>query len=191
MRAHCGKSTIESVKRERGLAVIIAYKLGKGGLWLALAVALVVLMHMGLADRLLGVAEHLRLHARAWSLRLAELLVTAATRRGLYTIMVALIADGAFSLVEGWALWTGQTWGKWLVVVSTGTLLPFEVAAFAKHPHAVRAVLFVLNLVIVVYLARKALEETRAKTDPSPRWNGRQPAPSRSTLPPSSPQKEP
>ena len=159
MRPHRAESTIDGVKRERGLAVIIAYKLGKGGLWLALAAAILVLMHMGLSHRLLGLAAHLRLHARAWSLRLAELLVTAATRRGLWTITVALVADGSFSLIEGWALWTGQVWGKWLVVVSTGALLPFEVAAFVKHPHAVRAALFVLNLVIVVYLANKALRE--------------------------------
>lgn len=147
------------MKRERGLVVIIGYKLGKGVLWLVFAITLLVLMHLGLSDRLLGIAAHLRLHARVWSLRLAELMVTAATRRGLWTIIVALVADGSFSLVEGWALQTGKTWGKWLVVVSTGALLPLEVAAFAKHPHAVRGALFVVNVVIVIYLARKALEE--------------------------------
>ncbi|HSY21644.1 MAG TPA: DUF2127 domain-containing protein [Polyangiaceae bacterium] len=159
MRSHRGKSTIDGVKRERGLAVIIAYKLGKGGLWLLIVLVLLVSMHMGLSDRLLGFAAHLRLHARVWSLRLAELLVSAATRRGLWTIIVALFADGTFSLIEGWALWTGKTWGKWLVVVSTSALLPLEVAAFVKHPHAVRAALFVLNVLIVGYLTNKALRE--------------------------------
>jgi uncharacterized membrane protein (DUF2068 family) len=159
MRSHRGKSTIDGVKRERGLVVIIGYKLGKGGLWLLIVLVLLVSMHLGLSDRLLGVAAHLRLHARVWSLRLAELLVSAATRRGLWTIIVALFADGTFSLIEGWALWTGKTWGKWLVVVSTSALLPLEVAAFVKHPHAVRAALFVLNVLIVGYLANKALRE--------------------------------
>jgi uncharacterized membrane protein (DUF2068 family) len=177
------------VKRERGLAVIIGYKFGKGVLWLVFVLVLLVAMHMGLADGLLGLAAHLRLHARVWSLRLAELLVTAATRRGLWTIIVALFADGTFSLVEGWALWTGKTWGKWLVVVSTGALLPFEVAAFAKHPHAVRAVLFVVNLVIVIYLARKAVAETEEEL--SSLRNGRRAESRRSTLPGPSPQKEP
>jgi uncharacterized membrane protein (DUF2068 family) len=165
MRAHPGKSTIDLVKRERGLAVIIGYKLGKGGLWLVFVVVLFVAMHMGLSDRMLVVADHLRLHARAWSLRLAELLVSAATRRGLWTIIVALLADGTFSLVEAWALLSGKVWGKWLVVISTSALLPFEAAAFVEHPHAVRAALFVLNVLIVVYLAGKALREGPAVSE--------------------------
>jgi uncharacterized membrane protein (DUF2068 family) len=149
------------VQRERGLALIIAYKLGKGGLWFLIAAVLLVLMRLGLEDRLLGVAEHLRLHARIWSLKLAELVVRAASPRGIETVIVALVADGAFSLVEGWALLRGHAWGKWLVVISTGAFLPFEAYAFARHRHFVRALLFVLNLAIVVYLARKVLAEVR------------------------------
>jgi uncharacterized membrane protein (DUF2068 family) len=159
MRAHRAKSTIAAVRRETGLVLIIAYKLAKGGLWLVFAVTTVVLMRMGLGDRLLGIAEHLRHQAHAWSLELADLVVRAASRRGLWTIVVALVADGAVSLLEGWALYHGHWWGPWLVVVATGSLLPFEVVAIARKPHAVRVVLFLVNLAIVVYLVRKARRE--------------------------------
>ncbi len=153
--------TFGRVRRERGLALIIAYKLGKGFLWLIFAVVLIAGMRMGLEDRLLGLAAHLQHHARAWSLDLAKLVVRAASRRGLWTITVALLADGAFSLVEGWALVHGHWWGPWLVVVGTGSLLPLEIVALARHPHAVRALLLVLNALIVWYLARKALRDRR------------------------------
>ncbi len=116
-------------------------------------------MRMGLADRLHGVAEHLRLHARVWSIKLAELVVRAASRRGLWTIVVALLADGLFSLIEAWALLRGQIWGRWLVVVSTGSLLPFEVIALVRHTHVVRALLLAINVAIVVYLVRNVLRE--------------------------------
>jgi uncharacterized membrane protein (DUF2068 family) len=148
------------VRRERGVVLIIAYKVIKGGLWLVFATVIVVLMRMGwLGERLLGVAEHLRHHSRAWSLELAELVVRAASRRGLWTIVVALLADGVVSLVEGWALWHGHWWGPWLVVVATGSLLPFEVVAMVRRAHPVRILLFFVNAAIVVYLARKALRE--------------------------------
>jgi uncharacterized membrane protein (DUF2068 family) len=147
------------VRRERGLVVIIAYKFVKGGLWLVFAVVILALMRMGLGDRLLGFADHLRHHAHAWSLELADLVVRAASRRGLVTVVVALVADGAMSLLEGWALFHGHWWGPWLVVVATSSLLPFEMVAIARKPHAIRVILFFVNVAIVAYLTRKALRD--------------------------------
>ena len=151
------------MRRERGLAIIIAYKLIKGGLWLIFAVILLILMQVGIAADILGVADHVRHHSGAWSLELADLLVRAATRRGLWTLFVALIADGILTLVEAWALIRGHWWGPWLVVVATGSLLPFEVVALARHPHVSRVLLLVVNLLIVGYLGRKALREHRLR----------------------------
>jgi uncharacterized membrane protein (DUF2068 family) len=151
------------VQRERGLIVIIAYKLVKGTLWLIFATTILVLMRMGLGDRLLGLARHLRLHAHPWSLALAELAVRASSRRALWTITVALVADGVVTLIEGWSLLHGRWWGPWLVVVATGSLLPFEIVSIARHPHVVRCVVFVVNVAIVLYLSRKALREHRIR----------------------------
>jgi uncharacterized membrane protein (DUF2068 family) len=146
-------------RREAALSLIIGYKLVKGVTWLVLAVVILVLMQMGLEDQLLGLADHLRHHAHAWSLELARLVVGAASRKGLAAITVALVADGLFSLLEGWALLHGRWWGPWLVVIGTSALLPFEVVALVRHLHPVRAVLFVGNIAIVWYLARKARRE--------------------------------
>lgn len=155
-------STQQAAKtRPRGLSIIIAYKLGKGGLWLILAAAFFVLRRFGLGERLLGLAEHLHHHAHAWSLALARLLVRAADRHVLWTISIALLADGIASLLEGWALLYGHWWGPWLVVVTTSSLLPFEVAALARKPHPARALLLAVNTAIVVYLARRATRERR------------------------------
>ncbi len=154
------------MQRERGVVLIIAYKLVKAAVWFVLAAVIAVMTGMGLGADLLGLAGHLRHHAGAWSLDLADLVTRAATRRGLWTVVVALVADGLMSVLEGWALWHAHWWGPWLVVVSTGSLLPFEVVAFARHPHLVRACLFLLNLAIVVYLARKALRERRERRAP-------------------------
>jgi uncharacterized membrane protein (DUF2068 family) len=147
--------------RERGLIVITAYKLVKGGTWLVLATVLAASMRMGLEDRLLGLADHLRHHAHAWSLEFAKLVVRAASPRGLWTIIVALVADGIVSLIEGWALWRGHWWGPWLVVVATGSLLPFEVVALVRDPHAIRLSLLGVNAAIALYLLRQAMREHR------------------------------
>jgi uncharacterized membrane protein (DUF2068 family) len=151
------------VPRERGVVLIIAYKIGKAAIWFVLAAVIAVMTGMGLGSDLLGLAAHLRHHAGAWSLELADLVTRAATRRSLWTIVVALVADGLMSVLEGWALWHGHWWGPWLVVVATGSLLPFEVVSFLRRPHAVRAAVFVVNVTIVAYLARQALRERRAR----------------------------
>ncbi len=182
MRRHLPESTIAIVRRERGLVLIIAYKLTKGGLWLVLAVTILVMMRMGLGDRLLGLADHLRLHAHAWSLRLADLAVRASSRRALWTIVVALVADGTLTLFEAWALIHGQWWGPWLVVVATGSLLPFEIAALVRHPHIIRSLVLLVNLAIVAYLARGALREHRIRR--LPRREPGSAAPPRGVSPP-------
>jgi uncharacterized membrane protein (DUF2068 family) len=151
------------VKRERGLVLIIAYKLVKGVLWLVIACVLLVMMRMGLSAKLEGVADHLRHHSQAWAIELAQLLTKASTPKGLTTVTVALVADGVMTLVEGWALIHGHWWGPWLVVVATGSLLPFEVVALAHHPHVGRALILVVNVAIVAYLIRKALREHRER----------------------------
>lgn len=156
--------------------LIIAYKLVKGGLWLVCAATILVLMRVGIGDDLLGWAAHLRHHSNAWSLQLANLLVHAATRRGLWTLVVALVADGTMTLIEGWALLRGHWWGPWLVVVATGSLLPFEIVALARRPHVSRVALLVVNLIIVVYLVRKALREHRERRERLERIQGTGPA---------------
>jgi len=161
--------TIAFVQRERGLVVIITYKLAKGGLWLVLAAVIAVMARMGLGDDLMGLAAHLRHHAGAWSLELADLLMKAGTVRGLWIIVIALVADGALSLFEGWALVHGHWWGPWLVVVASGSLLPFELIAFVRHLHMVRLAVLLVNVAIVVYLARKALRERASHSAGPPR----------------------
>jgi uncharacterized membrane protein (DUF2068 family) len=163
VRPYPAESTIAAVRRERGLLVIIVYKFVKGVLWLIFAATILVFMRMGLGNHLLGLAHHLRLHAHPWSLALADVVTRASSRRGLWTITVALLADGSLTLVEGWSLLHGRWWGPWLVVVATGSLLPFEVVALVRHRHVVRAVVFLVNVAIVVYLARKALREHRLR----------------------------
>jgi uncharacterized membrane protein (DUF2068 family) len=147
--------------RERALTAIIAYKVVKGVLWLVLAPVLAVAVRAGLGHQLVGLADQLRHSTHAWSLELARLLLRAATPRGLWTVVVALVADGVVSLVEGWALTRGHWWGPWLVVVTTSSLLPLEVLAVVHHPHVNRFALLGINVAIVVYLARKALRERR------------------------------
>jgi uncharacterized membrane protein (DUF2068 family) len=112
----------------------------------------------------MDVVAHVRHHlTAAWTLDIASALVSAADGRHIVIAASALTLDGAFTLFEWYALHTGRTWGEWLVVVTTSSLLPFEVVAIVRHWRVGRIVLFVVNLGIVAYLARRAWRKHRAR----------------------------
>jgi uncharacterized membrane protein (DUF2068 family) len=149
-------------KKEAGLRLIILYKLAKAALGLGFAAILWGLVLEGETDKLLDVVEAVRHHVTAaWSLELMDAILSATDRHHVEFLAAALTLDGSFTLFEWYALHTGRPWGEWLVVVATGSLVPFEVGAIVRHKRAGRVVLLLLNIVIVVYLARNALHKHR------------------------------
>ena len=69
----------------------------------------------------------------------------------------------ALVLVEGTGLWFRKRWAEWLTVVATSLLIPFEVWKLVFHPNGKAAIVgavLVVNIAIVVYLARQ-LRATR------------------------------
>ena len=67
------------------------------------------------------------------------------------------VAYTAVVLAEGTGLWLRRAWAEWLTVIATGSLIPFELWELITRPPGRRlpiAVTFLLNVVIVWYLAR-------------------------------------
>lgn len=142
--------------RPPGIALIVAYKLGKALTELALVVSILVVGPGSVAGRAREAAVFIRHHAvAAWSTALAARLVGAATERHARVLTLALLLDGLFTCLEGWALHRRYGWGRWLVIAATACLLPFEVVALARHQSASRLGLLLLNVLIVGYLVRR------------------------------------
>jgi uncharacterized membrane protein (DUF2068 family) len=151
------------MKRVAGVRLIVTYKLVKAALWLVLVAVFTVAVLGGGAEELHEFALGLRRHGvSAWSIRMANLLATATTRGHLALTAVALGLDGVLSLIEGWSLWRGYTWGPWLVVIATGSLIPFELFELIRAVHLGRVVILCVNIAIVGYLGRRALAERAA-----------------------------
>jgi uncharacterized membrane protein (DUF2068 family) len=155
-----------SAKPERALRLIILYKLAKASLALGFAVLLWGFVIEGDTYRLVDVVETVRHHlTAAWTLEVVDAILSAADRHHIEFLATALTLDGSLTLVEWYALHTGRPWGEWLVVIATSALLPFEVVAIVRHKRLGRVVLLLLNLAIVVYLARNAWAKHRAAAD--------------------------
>jgi len=147
---------------ELGLRLVIVYKLVKACGELLLAALLSGLLLDGAADRVRALDAALRAHlTAAWSLRLTELLARAATPHNVALTAGALLLDGALTLCEGWALYRSFAWAPWLVVITTGSLLPLEVLELARRPRAGRLLILVINLAVVCCLGARAARTRR------------------------------
>jgi uncharacterized membrane protein (DUF2068 family) len=142
--------------RAAGIRVIVGYKVVKAVLMVCAAVALWAGLRVGLAVWFARVALDLTEHSVHPILaRLVHWLSVALAPNHAYAVEVLMVGDAALSAVEGWALHHGKPWGRWLVVLATGSLLPLEAYEIFRRPHLTRVLLFVVNLAIVVYLARR------------------------------------
>ena len=145
-----------------GERIIATYKTVKGALQLALAGAVIVVVITGQVAALHEIATKLGHHAaRAWSIALGRVLIGSITPHRLEVIALALALDGVLTSFEGWALRRGHWWGRWIVVVATGSLMPFEVIAFARHRRWTELAAFALNFAVVAYLGQRALARHR------------------------------
>jgi len=75
-----------------------------------------------------------------------------ANPKTLTWVAVALFAYGAIQVAEGVGLWSLKRWGEYLAVVATGIFLPLEVYELTDKITVLRAVAFLVNLLLVVYL---------------------------------------
>ena len=147
--------------RAWGEQVIIVYKLGRACVQGLTAVLLLLGARGGLGPALVRAAQRLADHAvHASVAALAHRLLTALPH--LQLLGAALAADAALAALEGWALARGHRWGEWLVVVSTGSLLPWEAWELLRRLSLVRLVLLLVNLAVVLYLARRILRRHRS-----------------------------
>jgi uncharacterized membrane protein (DUF2068 family) len=76
------------------------------------------------------------------------------TSRWLTLVAIGLAAYALIELVEGIGLWLGRRWGEYFAMVATSVFLPYEVYDLvAVKVTWLRVVAFVINLLLVIYLA--------------------------------------
>ena len=83
---------------------------------------------------------------------------------------IKLFAVGAFvysiiRLVEAYGLWRGYVWIEWFALLSGAIYIPFEIYEIVSHPNTLNISVFLINLVVVWYLAHVVLNKRKDKSD--------------------------
>jgi uncharacterized membrane protein (DUF2068 family) len=172
---------------QRGVLRSVAIlELAKGLLVVLVGLGLLSLSRRGhdfesIAKSLLGVL-HFNRHRH-----LSEVFLNAARFGDTNLIRVAVGAGvySAMRFVESYGLWRQRVWAEWLALIFGAAYLPLEIYELSRKATVVKWAVFLLNLVIVFYMAYLRVqdrpardrdgrpaggsEEVREKADPPPR----------------------
>lgn len=150
----------QPAKPSRTLHAIVTYKLVRSGVTLVLAIVLAALLAMGRAESIVQAAVQLRKHlSSSVASTTVDVLLRGLVPLRLWLVVAGLTVDGVLAAVEGFALRTGKSWGTWLVLFATVALIPFEVSGVLRAPHVGRAILLAINVLIGLYLLRRAMRD--------------------------------
>jgi uncharacterized membrane protein (DUF2068 family) len=72
----------------------------------------------------------------------------------LHLLGAVLLAYGAIEGIEAVGLWRQRRWAEYLTFLVTASLLPLEIYELATRATAFKAIAFVINVAVVVYLLR-------------------------------------
>ncbi|MDR6991377.1 DUF2127 domain-containing protein [Luteimonas sp. 3794] len=81
-------------------------------------------------------------------------LLDAITPQNLHIAVAVGLVYAGMRLLEAWGLWRHRAWASWLGCIGAAAYLPFEVYALWQHPDWVTWGVLLLNLMIVLVLAR-------------------------------------
>ena len=147
-----------------GLKAAALFEALKGLLVILAGLGLLAFVHHDTRAFIERLALHLHLSSALNYSFYPRILVEAARR--LTEARLWLLATGAFAysalrFAEAYGLWRARAWGQWIGIVSGGIYLPVEVIALVRGPSALKAILLVLNALLVAYLSVTRYRQSR------------------------------
>ena len=137
----------------QALRAIASFELAKGLLVLFAAVAVVFMVGRDPWDIADGILRLLHIspdhHFAQLFLDWADTLTDAK----LWTVAAGACAYAILRFVEAYGLWYATTWAEWIALISGSIYLPFEIYKLIHRQSLLHISVFVINLIIVVYMA--------------------------------------
>ena len=138
--------------RHVGLKVIGVLKLLSGATALAVGIGVFRFLGHDPGPHAERIVSHLGLDPQNYIIHEVISRITGIDRAHLRAIEFGTFFYAALHTVEGIGLILGYHWAEYLVIVATGSLIPFEIYEIARKLSPIRVALFVVNVAIVIYL---------------------------------------
>jgi uncharacterized membrane protein (DUF2068 family) len=145
----------DHTRRDAVLLWIVAFKAFKTATLATLGVLLLATRRADPTDLILQSA--MTLHLPVTSHVMQRVLTFAANLSVQRREALAVTAFGYAALLgtEGLGLFYRKPWARWLTIIATASLIPLEVYECARALHLGRVIVLIINVAVVVYLARR------------------------------------
>lgn len=154
---------MEKLSHKYGLRTVAVMEALKGAAVIALCIVLLSLLHKDLTSVVDHLTGLLRMNPDSrvadWFYELAD----RTTGRGIWTAATVGLAYSVGRFVEAYGLWNQRQWAEWFAVISGAIYLPFELFAVIAHPHWIRFVVLIANILVVLYVLRILIETRRER----------------------------
>jgi uncharacterized membrane protein (DUF2068 family) len=151
-----GVRTVATIEFTKGVIVVLAglgvFSVRHKDIW-GVAESLLEFLHANPRHYYVGV--FINLVSRVSDVRLWKIAVVASV----YVIL---------RFAEAYGLWYALPWAEWLAIASGTIYIPFEFADLLRRPTPFRGLILVVNLIIVLYIARLRVEARRKRREPQP-----------------------
>jgi uncharacterized membrane protein (DUF2068 family) len=146
-----------------GLRTVAIFEFVKGFIVLIAGIGCIALLQTDVQAVAEDLVHWLRIDP-AW--RYAQLFIEEASKVTDTRLLLGAgfaVVYAAIRFVETYGLWHERHWAEWFAVISAGLYIPFEIFHFCNHPSPIRALVFLVNVLIVVYLGRLLAAQHRRK----------------------------
>ena len=147
--------------RTSWLVLIGIGKLLKAVLFVALGFGALKLVHRDLVTLVTHWVTDLRFDPESRVVNFLLDKVSDVTPHRLRQLSVLIFCDAALDLVEGIGLIMGKAWAEYLTLIVTASFLPLEFFEIVRKPSWPKAVLSLLNILVVIYLAQNLQRRSR------------------------------
>ena len=155
-----------------GVRAVAIFEAAKGLLVLAVGLGLLTLLHHDLQRAAESLVRHLHLDPARHYPRIFLKAASRLNDRRLTLLAVGAFAYAVLRFVEAYGLWYVRHWAEWVAIISTGLYLPVELFELVQRATAVRAFVFISNLLIVagmLYVRFWVPEEELRQAEPGAR----------------------
>ena len=133
--------------------MVALFEAAKGALVLLAGFGFFALLHHDAQHAADKLVHQFHLNPASHYPRIFLHLAEQATPPHLWWLAVGAVAYAVVRFIEGYGLWHGRHWAEWFAISSSGIYMPIEVWELVKGVTWPRVVVFVVNLIILGYLA--------------------------------------
>jgi uncharacterized membrane protein (DUF2068 family) len=145
----------------KSLDVVAALEAAKGLIVLLAGFGLLGLLHRDLHVFSGELVAQMHLNPARKYPRIFIDLMSSLDDRRLWSLAGLALLYSTIRLVEAYGLWRQRTWAEWLALAGGCIYLPFEVYEIYVKFTAVRVTALVVNLVIVLLMAKVLLQKRK------------------------------